>query len=274
MILLCLAQLPLFGAGLWLGVQASLITAAVGFMMLLAGGKLLIATTFAGLNAIPVVLLVRQALLGREGTGDGIAWYPPGLLAAWLTGLGLAVAAVVVSVLGGVEGIRAALREALAPALDSGFDLSAAGSDELLNSAAFVLPGLIAASWMAMTVSNGILAQGLLARFGANWRPSPDIAALRLPIWIPRTARIFRRSNASWWRGPFRRAQRHDRAGCFVLPCGVGSAAHFGAPARAPGAPPLYLLRAGWGIRLAAAADYCLGSARIAFGLRRRFAQS
>lgn len=38
---------------------------------------------------------------------------------------------------------------------------------------------------VAMTVSDGILAQGLLARFGANWRPSPDIAALGLPIWIP-----------------------------------------------------------------------------------------
>jgi hypothetical protein len=25
----------------------------------------------------------------------------------------------------------------------------------------------------------------LLARFGANWRPSPDLAALGLPIWIP-----------------------------------------------------------------------------------------
>lgn len=147
MILLCFAQLPLFGAGLWLGVQASLITAAVGFMMLLAGGKLLIAATFAGLNAIPVVLLVRQALLAREGTGGSAAWYPPGLLAEWLTGLGLAVAAVVVLVLGGVEGIRAALREALASALDSGFDLGAAGSDEFLNSVAFVLPGLIAASW-------------------------------------------------------------------------------------------------------------------------------
>lgn len=161
MILLRRAQLPLFGAGLWLGVQASLVTAAVGFMMLLAGGKLLIATTFAGLNASPVGLLVRQALLAREGTGDGIAWYPPGQLSAWLTGLGFAVAAavVVVLVLGGVDDICVALRHALASALDSGLDVNAEGLDEVLNSAAFVLPGLIAASWMAMTATNGILAQ-------------------------------------------------------------------------------------------------------------------
>jgi hypothetical protein len=37
---------------------------------------------------------------------------------------------------------------------------------------------------MVMTVTNGCLAQGLLARFGASWRPSPDLAALSLPAWI------------------------------------------------------------------------------------------
>jgi hypothetical protein len=36
-----------------------------------------------------------------------------------------------------------------------------------------------------MAATNGVLAQGLLARFGANWRPSPDMAALGLPVWIP-----------------------------------------------------------------------------------------
>jgi uncharacterized protein YybS (DUF2232 family) len=36
-----------------------------------------------------------------------------------------------------------------------------------------------------MTATNGSLAQGLLARFGASWRPSPDLAALGLPMWIP-----------------------------------------------------------------------------------------
>src|SRR5207245_7987228 len=34
-------------------------------------------------------------------------------------------------------------------------------------------------------VTNGSLAQGVLARFSASWRPSPDLAALSLPMWIP-----------------------------------------------------------------------------------------
>ena len=185
MILVYLTQLPLFVAGLWLGVGASVIAGVSALVILGAGGSLPTAATFAGLNAIPVVLLVRRALLARTVAAGIIDWYPPGLLSAWLTGLGLALVAAVVFVLGGVDGIRATLREALAPALDGSFDGNTSGVNELLDSVAFVLPGLIAGSWMAMTVTNGILAQGLLARFGANWRPSPDMASLGLPIWVP-----------------------------------------------------------------------------------------
>ena len=35
-----------------------------------------------------------------------------------------------------------------------------------------IIPGVVAASWMVTTVANAALAQGLLVRFGANWRPS------------------------------------------------------------------------------------------------------
>jgi hypothetical protein len=38
---------------------------------------------------------------------------------------------------------------------------------------------------MVMAVINGSLAQGILGRFKLNWRPSPDLAALDLPVWIP-----------------------------------------------------------------------------------------
>ncbi len=48
-----------------------------------------------------------------------------------------------------------------------------------------VIPGVVAASWMIMLVANAALAQGVLARFGANWRPSPDLAGLGLPLWVP-----------------------------------------------------------------------------------------
>ena len=171
-----LTQQPLFAAGQWLGVEASLMAGVVGVGILVADSSLPTAAVFAGLNAFPVVRWVRRTLTARSDAGGGVDWDPPGLL----IGLGLAVIAAVVLVLGGLDGVRAASHEA--PAFDSSFGGNTTGLAELLDSVAFVLPGLIAGSWMAMTSTNGILAQGLLAHFGANWRP--DMVALSLPIWI------------------------------------------------------------------------------------------
>ncbi len=185
MILVYLAQLPLFAAGLWLGAGASASTGLVAALLVAGLGSLPAAALFAALNVVPVVLLVRQSLLARRGPGDAVEWYPPGLMAAWLTGFGLVAAAVTFVFLGGPQGMQAALREVLAPALDRRLGEVTPELDELLAFVGFILPGIVATSWMVMTASNGSLAQGLLARFGASWRPSPDLAALGLPMWIP-----------------------------------------------------------------------------------------
>ena len=185
MILVYLAQLPLFAAGLWLGTGAAASAGLVAALILAGAGNLLASGLFAALNIVPVVLLVRQSLLFRTAPGNAVEWYPPGLLTAWLTGLGLVVAAVTFVFFGGPQGMQAALREVLAPALDRRLGEITPEIDELLAFVAFIFPGIIATSWMVMTASNGILAQGLLARFGASWRPSPDLAALSLPMWIP-----------------------------------------------------------------------------------------
>ena len=185
MILVYLAQLPLFAAGLWLGTGASASAGLVAALILAGAGNLLAAALFGALNVVPIVLLVRQSLLARTGPGNTIEWYPPGLMTAWLTGFGLVAAAVTLVFLGGPQGAEAALREALAPALDRHLGEIPPELDELLAFVAFILPGIAATSWMMMTASNGSLAQGLLARFGASWRPSPDLTALGLPMWIP-----------------------------------------------------------------------------------------
>src|SRR5271169_4360576 len=105
LILVYLAQLPLFAAGLWLGVAAAAAAALTASVVLLAVGGIIAAALFAGLYAVPVVVLVRQALLARNGPEGAVEWYPPGLLTAWLTGLGLAALAVAVLLLGGASGI-------------------------------------------------------------------------------------------------------------------------------------------------------------------------
>jgi len=184
MILVYLAELPLFLVGLWLGTGASALAGLVAALILAGAGSVLTAAVFAALNVIPVVLLVRQSLLARTGFENAVEWYPPGLLTAWLTGLGLAAVAAMLVFLGGPQGMEGALREALAPVLDRRLDEITPEHDQFLAFVAFILPGIVATSWMVMTATNGCLAQGLLARFGASWRPSPDLAALGLPIWI------------------------------------------------------------------------------------------
>ena len=66
LILVYLTQLPLFAAGLWLGVGAAVAAGITGSLVLLAVSDLLGAALFAALNAVPVALLVRQALLARR----------------------------------------------------------------------------------------------------------------------------------------------------------------------------------------------------------------
>src|SRR5438132_8017585 len=85
LVLVYLTQLPLFVAGLWLGTGAAAVAGITACVVLLAATDIIAAALFAALNAGPVVVLVRQALLARRD-GDGhFRWYPPGLLTVWLT---------------------------------------------------------------------------------------------------------------------------------------------------------------------------------------------
>jgi hypothetical protein len=78
--------------------------------------------------------------------------------------------------------MQSLLRQALIPALAELTDATAAPT--LSETLAAIMPGILAATWMMLVIGNGILAQSLLVRFGANWRPSPDIAVLNLPFWL------------------------------------------------------------------------------------------
>jgi hypothetical protein len=183
LILVYLTQLPLFLAGLWLGTGAAALAGIAACVVMLVASDLISMLLFAVLNAGPVVVLVRQALLARREDRQ-LHWYPPGMLTAWLTGIALAGFAVALLVLGGPDGIQTALRDVVAHVLDRISDSSMPQRDEVASALATVIPGVVAMSWMVMAVINACLAQGLLVRFGVNWRPSPDIVALSLPPWL------------------------------------------------------------------------------------------
>jgi len=184
-ILVYMTQLPLFMAGFWLGTGAAALAGLTASLLLLATSDVLAAAIFAALDAGPVVLLVRQALLARQRGDGSVIWYPPGSLAAWLTALALSGLAAGFLLLGGPEDLQSALQQVVSHTLDRLAGQVLPQRDEIAATLAIVIPGVVAASWMVMAVINGALAQGVLARFGVNWRPSLDLAGLGLPLWIP-----------------------------------------------------------------------------------------
>ena len=184
LILVYLTQLPLFVAGLWLGVRAVVAAGVTGSLVLLAVSDLLGAALFAALNAVPVGLLVRQALLARRRPNGTYAWYPPGLLMAWLTGYALAGIGAAILLQGGPGVMHESLRGVLGTVLDRMYGGRVANRDDVASTLASIIPGVVAASWMVTAIVNAALAQGVLARFAANWRPPPRLIALELPIWL------------------------------------------------------------------------------------------
>jgi hypothetical protein len=184
LILVYLTQLPLFVAGLWLGTGAAAIAGLSACAVMLAASDIAATALFAALNAGPVVLLVRQALLARSTDGQRIVWYPAGRLAAWLTMLALAGLAAALALAGGPEGLRSALAGIVGRALDHLAAQPLPDRDAIAATIAAVVPGTIILSWMVMAALNAALAQGLLVRFNANWRPSPDLASLTVPSWL------------------------------------------------------------------------------------------
>jgi Predicted membrane protein (DUF2232) len=178
-------QLPLMLAGLAMGLTASMVAVASALLIngVIAGA---VATMIYGvIQALPALIVVRQALLSRQDGGK-VEWYPPGLLLAQLTcvaGLGIGLAFLLL--LDHPGGLQGAIEGFLASALvEMGAIEAEAASSSALGPWIFLFPGLMATSWLVMVVLNAVLAQALAVRLGWNRRPSPDLTSLELPGWL------------------------------------------------------------------------------------------
>jgi hypothetical protein len=137
---------------------------------------------FLAVDALPVLVLTQRALLWRTDHEGRIWYYPPGRLVMWLVGLGVAaIVAAAIWLSGDPGGLQGAVFEVVRRSLGQFAGLGEA-AQRLLAS---VFPGVAVWSWLLMVTLNGILAQGVLARFNRNRRPSPDLASLDLPWWTP-----------------------------------------------------------------------------------------
>lgn len=179
-------QLPLLFVGLSLGLaSASLASLGSLGLVILFGGSIA-ALVFLVVQVAPSLLAARQALLSRQGEDGGVEWYPPGFVLGHLVlyaALVMILALVWVWFMTG--NIEAAFSAAIAQVLEqmgaSGMQAAAFGQ-ELVDHAALV-PGVVAVSWVLMTIVNAVLAQFLALRGGQARRPGYRFAEIFLPVW-------------------------------------------------------------------------------------------
>ena len=178
LVLAYFSQMPLFLVGLGLGLAPAAIACGVAMVSLAAATEFATAGLFLLLTGLPVLYVVRQALLSRQRADGAVEWYPSGLMLGGLTLYGLALLAAVIAYYGGaVE--EASLRYLMRFAEISGGKLSPQA-----EALARFIPGTVLASALLMTVVNGALAQGALVRMGHPRRPSPIWREVRLPRWL------------------------------------------------------------------------------------------
>jgi hypothetical protein len=183
MLLAYLAQLPLFAVAFGMGGLASLTAAGSAAVIVASVGGLIAGVLFMAASGLPVVILGQRALLSRQTADGKTEWYPLGRLLTWAVAMGAGAFAVLGLVLtlttDGIESsLRGTLDTSLARMLAGGED---ADRQRLLDFVVPWFPAAVVMSWLLMMAVNAALAQGVLARFGRNLRPSPEIADMELP---------------------------------------------------------------------------------------------
>ena len=181
-----LAPLPLFLAGLGGGASAATVAGATGIMTAGLIGGAMAAGVFGLVHALPAWLVVRQALLQRPARDGTITWFPAGHNLCWLGALGAALLLVAAMA---SWGAGTSVSKVISTGLERGVagfmpNLSAAHRQELVGFMTPFFAGGLGTSWMIMTVVNATLAQGILVSMGRNLRPSPRLADLELTGWF------------------------------------------------------------------------------------------
>ena len=167
-----------------MGLVPLLIAAATGTVITGIGDEFLSAAMYGGLTAGPVIWIVRLALTSRQSSGS-VEWYPSGRLITWLSVVAGGYFLVAVAAFSAFEGgLRGQIERFLTTILEnlSGRPWAELeGAHALLEVWEPMFPAMVGVSWIIMLSLNGVLAQGLLVRFGRNLRPSPSMAVLQLP---------------------------------------------------------------------------------------------
>jgi|HubBroStandDraft_1064217.scaffolds.fasta_scaffold01846_14 hypothetical protein len=180
MILFWMAPLPLFAVGLRLGLQPVAVAGLAGTIAV-AIGDLSLGLVFASMVVLPILVLTSLALVIPRARVASV-------LVLGLTGLGLAGFALACFFAadqdGGLQGVvTAAVRETADQTAEQFPEVPRIPA-ELLDGIGLWLPGFFAAVCLVIFAGNGMLALGLLGRFGGGLVPPPAMASIAVPRWV------------------------------------------------------------------------------------------
>ena len=188
-----LAQLPLFLVGFSIGVHSTMIAAASSVAIASILIRFEFGVFFGLIVAVPVIILVRQALLMRSGEHGTTRWYPPAGLLLVCLGLTIAVAmtALPTAIWPAADQVARA-RNVLAnlPTEFLPADMTPEAIERMVRLSLSFLPGFLGIGFFALLVVNVALAQFILVRTGHNLRPTPRLSDLALPGWFASGAAV------------------------------------------------------------------------------------
>jgi hypothetical protein len=197
-ILVYVANLPIFLIGFAYGMQSALISGAVGCLIIGILGGGVASGIFGILQVIPTLLVINLMLLQRPtntsrefvapGLGNNnIDWYTPGEAVCWLSIL-VSVMLLVASFAGlnsGHESLSALISDSLDQILKTMVpNWEPDQRSQIINLMVPMFPGTVGVSWLIMIIINGILAQNILCRLKKAIRPTPSYMDFILPSWI------------------------------------------------------------------------------------------
>ena len=189
LMLVYLSPMPLMAVGLMSGPRVTVIGAGAGLVATGLGGGIASMLVFGAIQAFPAVLVVYLALLHHksaepEGHQSAIAWYPVGHIPAHLGILG-GLLLLLMAVFAANPGLSSLVSTHLGEAFElMAPHLPGEGRQRFADILTPLFPGALAASWVIMTVVNGVMAQGLVVRMEKNLRPRPQYSAVNLPHWL------------------------------------------------------------------------------------------
>jgi len=181
--LMTLSTLPLFLAGLGIGLAGAAIAVLTGAIIAAAFISGLFGVTYVVTCGIPVLILVRQALLWRE-EDEVIVWYPASGLMVFWTAICFALSGISILWFDLNDDIRQELIRQFQPMVAEVKKQSAIYANITAEDIVWLMPQFFGPSWGLILLLSGCLAQGLLARFNKSLRPSPEFSGFAMPKWV------------------------------------------------------------------------------------------